>query len=212
MIDFRLGNLYGLTGELEKALSSYDIALTYCDQDTGLWQNQGKTAWDLKQYGVAAESFLRAYELNSKKEPTLLFYTAVAWMYADQKEVALGVLEKLLADTADSAQDEWLETYTNLCIEQKQADRALEHLSRWHTYFESRQTFWRLQALVHIQLHEYEKGAANLKVLAAFGSLKTADKKLLADLLLQINIPLEAVKLYEELLTQKPDDHQLYEK
>lgn len=212
LIDYHLGNLYGQTGQLKKALAAYDAALTGCDQDSGLWQNRGKIAWDLKLYAIAADSLFRAYELDLKKEPSLLFHTAIARMYANQKEKALDLLETLLEDALAAAEDVWLETYINLCLELKQADRALVHLSDWQPQFESRKVFWRLLAVVHIQQQKYEKGAANLKVLAAFESLKATDKKLLADLLLQINIPLEAAELYEELLLEKPDSQQLYEK
>ncbi|WP_321390243.1 tetratricopeptide repeat protein [uncultured Desulfuromusa sp.] len=211
LIDYHLGNLYSRSGQLEKALSAYDAALSGCDQEPGIWQNRGKIAWDLKRYPVAADSLSRAYELDLNKEPSLLFHTAIARIYADQKDVALNLLEYLIGDVPEAVQDIWLETYTNLCLELKQTDRALEHLTHWHRHFETRKVFWRLLAILHVQLRQYEEGAANLKVLAAFEPLNKTDKKLLADLLLQVNIPLEAAELYEELLTENPTEQQLHE-
>ena len=211
LIDYQLGNLYSQAGQLKKALSAYDAALIGCDQESGLWQNRGKIAWDLKQYAIAADSLFRAYELDLKKEPSLLFHTAIARMYANQKEVALNLLETLLGDTPEAAQDVWLETYTTLCLELKQTARALAYLNDWQAHFKTRKVFWRLLAMLHVQQREYEKGAANLRVLAAFEPLNKTDKRLLADLLLQINIPLDAVKLYEELLAESPPEQQLHE-
>lgn len=211
LIDYHLGNLYSQSGQLESALSAYDAALVSCDHDSGLWQNRGKIAWDLKRYSLAADSLYRAYELDLNREPSLLFHTAIARMYANQKSKALDLLETLLSNSPVATEDAWLETYVNLCLEQKQVDRALIHLNNWQAHLDDRKVFWRLLAISHVQKREYEKGAANFKVLAAFGPLNKTDKKLLADLLLQINIPLEAAELYEELLTENPVDKHLHE-
>lgn len=211
LIDYHLGNLYGQSGQLLKALAAYDAALIGCDQEAGLWQNRGKIAWDLKQYTVAADSLFRAYELGLQKEPALLFHTAVARMYAGQKKAALLLLETLLDATGEAPQDAWLETYVNLSLELNKADQAQKRLQASRLHLESRKVFWRLLAMLQVQQKEYEKGAASLQILAAFEPLNKTDKKLLADLLLQVNIPLEAVKLYAELLAENPADRKLNE-
>ncbi|SDZ77936.1 Tetratricopeptide repeat-containing protein [Desulfuromusa kysingii] len=210
LIDYHLGNLYGQTGQLDKALSAYDAALSHCDQEPSLWQNRGKIAWDLKQYSIAADSLFQAYELAQNKDPSLLFHTAMARSYADQKEGAVKLLETLLGDQAEAVEDIWLETYTNLCIETKQIDRALQRLNGWRPELENRKLFWRLLTILQVQQHDYEKGATSLQVLAAFEPLNKDDKRLLADLLLQIDIPLEAAEQYEELLADNPQEQDLH--
>jgi tetratricopeptide (TPR) repeat protein len=211
LIDYHLGNLYGQAGKLKKALAAYNAALEQCDSQAGLWQNRAKIAWDLKQYPLAANSLMRAYELNPKKDPTLLFQAAVARIYSDEHLTAAGILENLIDRAGKETQNQWLETYVNLTLEQRQCKRALQHTCRWRKHFEERPLYWRLQGLLHIHQKDYEKGASCLQVLAAFGPLQKSDKKLLADLLLQINVPLQAAELYEELLAADPKNRSLHE-
>jgi len=211
LIDYHLGNLYAQAGRPDAALSAYTAAIAGCANEAGLWQNQAKVAWDLKQYSVAAQSLLRAYELEGGKDPSLLFHAAVAHIYAGDKQAALDLLESLLTDAGNSACDEWLETYVNLCLEENLVARALGRTQDWRSHFEERGLFWRLRALLHVHIRDYQQAAADLQVLAAFGPLKQCDKKLLADLLLQIDLPLEAAPLYEELLQVEPRNRDLHD-
>lgn len=205
LIDYYRGNLYAGAGRNEQALDAYVAALTGCATDAGLWRNHAKVAWDLERYAVAAVSLHKAYELSPDNE--LLFNAAVASSRAGDREEALAVLERLLG--AEQVSDPWLETYVGFCRNNSLERRALQTLLERRTQFENRPGYWQLRAMLHVQLQQYDQGAAALQALAALEPLAGTDKRLLADLLVQINVPLQAAELYTELLAENPQDMEL---
>ena len=205
LIDYYRGNLYAGSGRNEDALDAYSAALTGCATDAGLWRNHAKVAWDLERYAVAADSLRKAYDLLPDNE--LLFNIAVASSRAGDIEQALAILEQLL-DTG-KIPEVWLETYVGLCQNNGMGRRALLILLDRRAQLEGRPKYWQLRAMLHVQLEQYAKGAAALQALAALEPLSRNDKKLLADLLLQIDIPLQAAEVYAGLLAENPQDMEL---
>ncbi len=204
-----LGNLYVRENRSGEALQAYDQALTFCRKDVALWRNHARAAWDLKQYDRAADSLLEAWRLEPSDE--LLFNLALARIHAGEKESAAKLLEELLDRAPVGTDFNRIETFIGVCLDLNAAGRGLAALRRWQSRYEHEPRFWQLRAILHVRLNDYVRGAACLKIMASFGDLRDDDKRLLADLLLQIKVPLLAAELYEQLLADKPDDFRLLE-
>jgi len=209
LLDYYRGNLYVAMKRHEEAFAAYEAALSLCSDMAALWQNHGAVAWDLKRYDDAAASLLRAYALEPNEE--LFFNAAVALLYGGRIKEAADRFEQLIERGREQTPDQWLETYSGLCLSHDLVSRSLEKLDAWKPFFSEHPIYWRLLAMTYLQRRDYTKAAAGLKVYASFVPLETADKRLLADLLLQIQLPLEAAPLYEDLIQEQPQDMMLHQ-
>lgn len=209
LLDYHRGNIYVAMKRHEEALAAYGAALSLCPDTAALWQNQGAVAWDLKRYDIAADSLMRAYSLQPNEE--LFFNATVALLYAGRIQEAADRFEQLIERGGERTSDQWLETYSGLCLSHDLVSRSLEKLKAWQPFFAERAIYWRLLAMTYLQHRDYAKAAAGLKVYASFVPINPADKRLLADLLLQIQLPLEAAPLYEDLLQEQPQDMMLHQ-
>ncbi|HDS16009.1 MAG TPA: tetratricopeptide repeat protein [Proteobacteria bacterium] len=209
LIYSHLGNLYDAGKQARKALAAYGEALVLCPEKAWLWRNQAKIAWDLKDFTLAADSLLKAHALKPDHE--LLFSAVVACIHAERKDQALELLETLFAQARGVGKDVWLETYVSLGCERREFKRVAGSLEKWRPWLEGREIFWYMRAVLELQQQHYEAAAADLEILASFGPLPRPRKRLLADLLLQIKIPLRAAELYEDLLIETPTHQCLYE-
>lgn len=209
LLDYYRGNLKAGMERHEEALAAYDAALALCDDMAALWQNHGAVAWDLERYDVAADSLMRAYQLQ--RDDDLFFNATVALLYAGQIQQAVGQFEELIERRAHQAPDQWLETYAGLAFTYEMVSPLLAKLEQWKPLFADRPLYWRLLSMGYLQLKNYEKAVAALKVHVSFGKAAAPDRQLLADLLLQTELPLPAAIIYEELLRERPDDMQLHQ-
>lgn len=209
LLDYYRGNLYASLQQPLDALAAYTGALELCTNNAALWQNHGAVAWDLKRYDVAAESLLRAYTLQ--RDDDLFFNATVALLYAGRIQQAVGQFEELIERRADQTPDQWLETYSGLAFSHDMVARSVQKLEQWKPLFVDRSLYWRLLSMTYLQQKNYQKAVATLKVHVSFAEPAPEDKRLLADLLLQVELPLQAAPLYEDLLRDRPDDIQLYQ-
>lgn len=209
LLDYYRGNLNAGMQRHKEALAAYGSALEQCDTMPALWQNHGAVAWDLEQYDVVADSLMQAYKLQ--RDDDLFFNATVALLYAGRIQQAVSQFEELIARRAEKTPDQWLETYAGLAFTHDMVPRSLVKLEQWKPIFVDRPLYWRLLSMSYLQQKNYEKAVAALKVHVSFAEPAPADKRLLADLLLQIELPLQAAPVYEELLRKYPDDMQLYQ-
>jgi len=132
-----------------------------------------------------------------------------ALIAADQPRRALPFIRELVQIYNGDKQIQWQEI---LLHQYMQLDMQRDALNLAHTL--TRQTptlakWWK--ALTHIQLNaeHYEDALMALTVYSFLTPLSMDEKKLLADLNLQLNIPVKAAPLYKSCLKEKPDKRML---
>jgi tetratricopeptide (TPR) repeat protein len=65
--------------------------------------------------------------------------------------------------------------------------------------------WWKALAHVNLSLGRYEEALAALTIRGYLAPLSAEERKLWADLNLQMNIPIKAAEIYEEMIREKPD-------
>ncbi len=240
-IYYTLGNCYLLKDAYESAAEAFDKAVKGDDNHTYAWLNLAKAYYELERYAQAAHAFGRGYESAEEKNPEHLYFSAAAYLMAEEYLRSIDIFERLFAVHPESVKLEWKEHLVHALLAVDQPRKALPHIRqlameytgdkqiRWqeillHQYVQldmqrdalnyaraltsnapSVAKWWK--ALAHIQLNQnhYENALAALTVYSFLIPLSLEEKKLLADLNLQLGIPVKAAPTYENYLKEKTD-------
>jgi tetratricopeptide (TPR) repeat protein len=128
-----------------------------------------------------------------------------ALMAADQHRRALPYIRELAAIYTGDKQVQWQEILLYQYIRLNMRTEALSYARELTHRAPTIAKWWK--ALTHIQLNagRNEDALAALTVYSFLKPLTREEKKLLADLNLQLGIPVKATSVYESCLQEKPD-------
>ncbi len=240
-IEFCLGNCYLMSGQHQAAVTAYQRAIARDASHTNAWLNLANAHYEMNHHADAGHCFEKAYDTATEKKPEYLYYSAIAYLMAEDHHRCIDIFEQLFARHPTAIKPEWKEHMVHALLAAEQPRRALPYIRelariytgqkqiQWqeillHQYMQldmqdealelahrlTRQTptlakWWK--ALTHIQLtaEHYEDALMALTIYSFLGPLSMEEKKLLADLNLQLNIPAKAAPLYQACLKKKPD-------
>ena len=244
-IEFCLGNCYLMSDQYQDAAVAYQHALERDPGHTFAWLNLANAHYELNQNADAARCFKKAYETATEKKPEYLYYSAVAYLMADDYKQSIGLFEKLFALHPEAIKLEWKEHMVHALLAAEQPRRALPYIKelaeaftgekqiQWqeillHQYMQldmqrealdlvhtlTRQTptlakWWKARTHIQLNAENYEDALMALTVYSLLTPMTMEEKKLLADLNLQLNIPVKATPLYEACLKEKKDTQML---
>lgn len=128
-----------------------------------------------------------------------------ALMAADLQRRALPYIRELVATYTGDKQIRWQEILLYQYIKLDMRAEALAYARELTHRAPTIAKWWKV--LTHIQLNDgrYEDALAALTVYSFLKPLTMEEKKLLADLNLQLGIPVKATPFYEACLQEKPD-------
>lgn len=238
-IEFCLGNCYLMSDQHEDAAAAYQRALERDPGHTFAWLNLANAHYEMNHNADAARCFNQAYETATEKKPEYLYYSAVAYLMADDYQQSIDRFEQLFALHPDAIKLEWKEHMVHALLAAEQPRRALptirelaenftgEKQIQWqeillHQYMQlgmqrealelvhtlTRQTptlakWWKARTHIQLNAENYEDALMALTVYSLLTPMSTEEKKLLADLNLQLNIPVKAAPLYEMCLKEE---------
>ncbi|PHR28450.1 MAG: hypothetical protein COA36_06110 [Desulfotalea sp.] len=127
-INFLLGNCYSLIGELHKAHTYYTQTLARKPNHLGAWQNLAKTEYELENYPAASKAFFKSYQLTDKTDATLLYYSAVTSLMAQQYQQCLHYFDLLLDRHPERISLQWKENLVYALIQTNAAPRAIPYM------------------------------------------------------------------------------------
>jgi len=210
LVEFTLANALSMAGKSKEALPHYSAAANLYPAFAAAWQNMGKIYFDLKEYDKAGDCLLKGYEINEKKEPSLLYYAAVAYIMAKKERKALPHLERLVSGEAGTPKTEWLEALLKVCMDLQLKEKALEVIHRLLHENGDDPRWWKILAQFHLQQSDYKNGVAALTIHSYLTPISLKDLMLLGDLNNAIGVPLKAAKYYEKALSREnnPADHE----
>ena len=200
LVEFTLANALAVAGKDRDALPHYMAAANLYPGFTAAWQNMGKIYFDLKQYNEAGNCLLKAYELNEKKEHSLLYYAAVSYIMAKKERKALPHLERLVSGEIGAPKTEWLEALLKVCMDLQLKEKAFEVIHRLLEKNGNDPRWWKILAQFHLQESDYKPAVAALTVHSYLTFLKKQDIMLLGDLYNAVGVPLSAAVYYEKAL------------
>jgi tetratricopeptide (TPR) repeat protein len=128
-----------------------------------------------------------------------------AMMAADQHRRALPYIRELADTYTGDKQTQWQEILLYQYLRLDMRAEALAYAQALTHQHPTVAKWWK--ALTHIQLNQnrYEDALAALTVYSFLQPLSLDEKKLMADLSLQLGIPVKATPIYEAYLEEKPD-------
>jgi tetratricopeptide (TPR) repeat protein len=240
-IEFCLGNCYLMSDQYQDAAVAYQHALECDPKHTFAWLNLANAHYELNHNADAARCFQKAYDTATEKKPEYLYYSAVAYLMADDYKQSIGLFEKLFALHPEAIKLEWKEHMVHALLAAEQPRRALPYIKelaeaftgekqiQWqeillHQYMQldmqrealdlvhtlTRQTptlakWWKARTHIQLNAENYEDALMALTVYSLLTPMSMEEKKLLADLNLQLNIPVKSAPLYEACLKEKKD-------
>ena len=240
-IYFCMGNCYLILEQYEPAVAAYEIAIKRDNAHSYAWLNLAKAHYELDHFTDAGRCFQKGYQTSTEKNPEYLYYSAAAYLMAEDNLKAIDIFDSLFTLHPDAVKLEWKEHMVHALLAADQPRRALPFVQelaqaytgdkqiQWqeillqqymqlnmqdkaldlaHTLTRQTPTFakwWK--TLTHIQLNaeQYEDALMAMTIYAFITPLSLDEKKLLADLNLQLNIPAKAAPLYENYLREKHD-------
>jgi tetratricopeptide (TPR) repeat protein len=132
-----------------------------------------------------------------------------ALLAANQPRRALPVIRELVRLYSGEKKIQWQENLLYQYLQLDMQTDALKLVRKLTRETPAEPRWWK--ALAHIQLNadQSEKALAALTIYSFLTPLSAEEKKLMADLSLQLGIPVKAVPLYEACLQTKPDRQML---
>jgi tetratricopeptide (TPR) repeat protein len=157
-IYYALGTCYLMQSEYQQAAKTLDRAVQQDPQHLSAWLNLAKACYELHTYAKAAECFTRAYDLSTEKNPEYLYYTAVAFLLAQQYEPSIAAFERLFTDHPEKIQPTWQENLVHALLSAGHARRALPHIRQLaEQYHGEKQIQWQeilLQQYMQLDMHK----------------------------------------------------------
>ena len=201
LVEFTLANAFAVTDKNTEALQHYRAAADLYPDFAAAWQNMGKIYFGLKQYDKAGDCLLKGYEINEKKDSSLLYYAAVSYIMAKKEKNALPHLERLVSGEIGAPKTEWLEALLKVCMDLQLKEKAFQVIHRLLEKNGNDPRWWKILAQFHLQESDYKPAVAALTVHSYLTFLKKQDIMLLGDLYNAVGVPLSAAVYYEKALT-----------
>ncbi|MGD9158776.1 MAG: tetratricopeptide repeat protein [Desulfobacteraceae bacterium] len=124
---------------------------------------------------------------------------------ADQPRQAIPLIKNIILESEDELKTKWQETLLYLYVQLEMYQEAITHAIELTHEDCTNPGWWKGAAHVYLLLKEYKDAFSALTIYGYLTPLTSEEKKILGDLSLQLNIPVCATPVYEELLREKPD-------
>jgi tetratricopeptide (TPR) repeat protein len=122
---FSLGNCCLAVKDYRGAARNYRKAITARPDHAPSWQNLANALYNSEEYAEAAKSFINAFDLQKKKNPELLYYSAECYLLAGKNAFSVSAFERLFNDFPQKIRSEWKEGMVRALIADGQNKKAL---------------------------------------------------------------------------------------
>jgi tetratricopeptide (TPR) repeat protein len=208
LVHYNYGNTLLRIDKPAEALKEYQTAV---DMEPRFWQgwlNLGETAYNLEQYGRAAEAIMSGYELSPEKNPRLLYFAGAAYVMAGDPGRAKPILEQLVyADRSDPKLD-WYRALIMTCIDLEDAGAGRRAVDRMLETFPDDPSAWELAFQFAASNQDYRNAAVALTVKGYLEPLERSEMMQLGSLYAAIEVPWTASGYFERAMEAeaKPED------
>ena len=165
-----------------------------------------------RSHGKAVAAFERLFTAHPKRVQPEWRENFVHALMADQKpRRALAVVGELVQQSTGPTRSKWQEMRLHLCLQLDMRDEARACARQLVAEDPGEARWWKALAHVELSCANYTEALAALTIYGWHQPLTDSEKKLWADLNLQLEIPQRAAPVYAELLARTAD-RQLLEK
>ncbi|MDX9963226.1 tetratricopeptide repeat protein [Desulfobacter postgatei] len=127
---------------------------------------------------------------------------ANALVTAQQWKKAAPVLRDLIAQSKGESRIKWQEALLQIYLTINDTGKALDLAGTLSRQAPSEARWWKALVHIHLTRGEYANAFEDLIIYSFVTPLTRQEKKLFADLSLQLNIPAQAARMYETLITE----------
>ncbi|MFH0727789.1 MAG: tetratricopeptide repeat protein [Pseudomonadota bacterium] len=233
---YTLGTCYLIQNQYKQGVVALEQAVKKNPAHISAWLNLAKVFYELGDYARAGQSYTKAYDNASEKNPEHLYFSAAAFLMAQQYDAGANAFQRLFRDHPEKVQPAWRENFVHALLSANRPRQALPHIreltdattgdkqiqwqeillqqylqldmradARSYALLLTRQAptrakWWK--ALTHVELQDGKNESAliALTLYSYLEALSDSETKLLADLHLQLGIPVKAAPLYEASL------------
>lgn len=153
-----LGNCHFMLEQYAPAAAAYRRALAGDAAHTIAWLNLSRAYYEMDQFAESGRCFGQAYDTAEKKNPAHLYFSAVAYLMADDHRQAIDIFERLFTLHPSAIQPEWKEHLVHALLATDQPRRALPYIRELaQVYTGDKQIQWQeilLYQYVHLEMHK----------------------------------------------------------
>jgi tetratricopeptide (TPR) repeat protein len=162
------------------------------------------------QYEASIAAFQRLFQSHPDRV-TLQWkgHYAQALLAAEHPRRALPLIRSLVEQSSGAEKTRWRKILLYQFIQLDMRSEALAYATRLTRSECTRAIWWKALAHIHLSNGCTEKALAALTIYGFLTPLSTEEKKLWADLNLEVDIPARAAARYHELLQDHPDEQTL---
>ncbi len=128
---------------------------------------------------------------------------AQIYLACDQPRNALPVIEELSEKTEGKKRKQWQEIRLHLYLSLDMNKKAFEYVNRLIQEYPLDPKWWKGLAHVYLRDNRYKGALAALTVKSFLEPLTTREKRIVADLNMAIDVPIQAVRFYEKIAKDK---------
>ncbi|MCD6225198.1 MAG: hypothetical protein J7K32_06720 [Deltaproteobacteria bacterium] len=138
---------------------------------------------------------------------------ALAQLYLSTGQAlkALPYLEEIAAEVSGKSRKEWQKILLYQYISLNMKSKSLDYATLLINEDPVEPEWWKILVHIHLTDDRYRDALSTLTILSYIRELTLQETKLLADLNMNLGIPVQAVHYYEELISEKKDS-KIYEK
>ena len=125
MIEFTLGDIRMLQEAYPQAAKAYRQALELRKDFAPAWMNLGKAVYEMADYATAADCFYKAYRAEAEPHPEWLYYSATAYLLAQDPARGLEIFRTLIKTDPAAVKLAWKPTLVQLYLALDQPAAAL---------------------------------------------------------------------------------------
>ena len=161
-----------------------------------------------EQYQAAINTFARLQrEHPGDFMPEWKEYYVHSLLSAEKSGEAVPIIIELIDCYEGEKRRQWQEILLNQYMQQRDPRRALAYATELTEESPQVATWWKARAHIELAASRYEKALGALVIYGFLTPLSGDERKLLADLYLQVGIPARAAPVYTEYLLAS-DDHE----
>jgi tetratricopeptide (TPR) repeat protein len=164
-----------------------------------------------RQNEASIAAFQRLFKAHPDKiQPAWRENFVQALLAAGRALEALPHIRQLAEQFSGEKQIQWQEILLHQYLQLNMDEQAQAYALFLTRQSPTRAKWWKALAQVYLQQAKYPPALTALTVYSYLAPLSDQESKLLADLNLQLGIPIKAARLYEEALQAKSDAHLVY--
>ena len=133
-----------------------------------------------------------------------------AYLACDQPRKALPFIEALSEKTEGKKRKQWQEVRLHTYLSLNMKTKALQYVNRLIREYPMEARWWKGLAHLHLKENRYKPALVALTVKGFLEPLTLQENRIIADLNMSVNVPLQAVRFYERIAGKKPGPDMAY--